>query len=116
MARTDWFGHMEKMKVPYGSFFQRPEAVRVDAKRQLRRATKCHFGNDRKLPRLLTAAKIPMAPPKWLQEAIEFYKRQPEDFIPRLFTDGTYKVTGFDLPTVFEPKAVIQQAASSVVI
>ena len=57
-----------------------------------------------------------MAPPKRLQEVIEFCKRQQENFIHRLFSDVTYREMGFDLHSAFEPTEVKQHAAGSVVI
>ena len=54
--------------------------------------------------------------PKWLQRAVDFCKAQPLDYLPRIYTDGTYDKTQIDLHSVFDPTAVRRQAAASVVI
>ena len=54
--------------------------------------------------------------PKWLEKAIQFCKAHTENYIPRLFTDGTYRETDHDLHSVFENTAFRRPAAASVLI
>ena len=53
---------------------------------------------------------------KWLQTAVDFCKAQNADYLPRIYTDGTYDETQFDLHSVFDTTAVRRHAAASVVI
>ena len=115
-ARTEWYEAQETMEIPHSSLFATKDAIRVDAKGRLSGSHRCHFGNDRVVPRPLTTIRPNSTQTKWLDDAIQFCQAQPEDYIPRLFTDGTYTETDHDLHSVFESTAVRQHAAASVVI
>ena len=54
--------------------------------------------------------------PRWLQRGVEFCKSQPADYLPRIFTDGTYDEAEHDLHSLFDATAVRRHAAASVVI
>ena len=116
MARIEWYEAQKMMEVPHGSLFPREESVRVGSKRRMSRSHRCHFGNDVTVPRPLQSTKTHTTQPKRIQEAITFCQTQTADYIPRHFTDGTYKETDHDLYSVFESTAVEQHAAASVVI
>ena len=57
-----------------------------------------------------------MAQPKWLQKAVDFCKSQQTDYIARIYTDGSYDESQFDLHSIFDTNAVRHHASASVVI
>ena len=104
------------IEIPIGELFHRNVATRVDAKGQLSRSRRCHFENERTLPRPQLEAAEESHTPKWLQRGIEFCKSQPADYVPRIYTDGTYDEAEHDLHSIFDATAVRRHAAASVVI
>ena len=55
-------------------------------------------------------------PVPWLLRAVDFCKAQPEDYLPRIYSDGTYDERENELHSVFDATAIRRHAAASVVI
>ena len=116
MARVDWYKVKRNIEIPLQELFHRNEATRVDARGKLSHSQRRHFKNDRTLPRPCLESTDESHTAKWLQTAVEFCKAQNTDYLPRIYTDGTYDETKFDLHSVFDTTAVRGHATASVVI
>ena len=106
-ARVEWYEVKPTIEIPMRELFHRNVATRVDAKGQLSHSRRCHFENDRTLPRPQLGAAEESHMPKWLQIRLEFCKMQTADYLPRIFSN---------LRSVFDATAVRHHAAASVVI
>ena len=115
-ARIVWYEAERSIEIPLQELFHRNEATWVDARGRLSHSQRCHFENDRTLPHPCLESQDESHMPKWLQTAVEFCKAQRTDYLPRIYTDGTYDETKFDLHRVFDATAVRRHAAASVVI
>ena len=115
-ARVLWYEATKTIKIPIQELFHRNVATRVDAKGQLSHSRRCHFEQDRTLPRPQLGTTDEAHMPLWLSKGVQFCKAQPADYIPRIFTDGAYDKADHDLHYVFDDTAVRRHAAASVVI
>ena len=66
-------------------------------------------------PTIIGATGVTLKP-RWPEQAVHFCKSQPADYTPRLYTDGAYRESNFDLHSVFEADVIRKHAAASVVI
>ena len=53
---------------------------------------------------------------KWIQKALDFCRSLPTDYIARIYIDGSYDESQFDLQSIFDANAVRRHASASVVI
>ncbi len=93
--------------------FQRRKAVWVDQEGLRKGLHQCTFVNERTTPAPRIKLQLQQVQPEWIREANEFVRTQPEDYKPRIYTDGSYKEFGHNLHTVFEEEAVRKAASAN---
>jgi len=96
--------------------FQQSRATRVDQEGYRKSTQKCKFINERTIPTPRIKLQLQQEQPAWVHEANEFVRRQPRDYKPRIYTDGSYKEIDHDLHSVFEDEAVRKVARAGIVI
>jgi hypothetical protein len=90
--------------------------VRVDQESLRKGSHQCKFVNERTTPAPKIKLQLQQLQPGWIREANEFVRKQPADYKPRIYTDGSYKEFGHDIHTVFEEEAVRKAARAGIVI
>jgi hypothetical protein len=70
--------------------FQRSKAVRVDQESLRKGSHQCKFVNERTTPAPRIKLQLQQLQPGWIREANEFVRKQPADYKPRIYTDGSY--------------------------
>jgi len=83
---------------------------------QSQKGDRCIFTRPRLVPSPRATVQMPDTVLSWVQQAEEFCKEQGSDYIPRIYTDGSYAERDFDIHSVFDSDAVTRTASAGVAI
>jgi len=97
-------------------FGRRRTCVRVDQGGYTSGRNRCYFQNERVTPTPQLRLSTEETQPEWITAAARFLSHQDKGYIPRLYTDGSFRKEEFSLETVFLPSACKTVAGGGIVI
>ena len=112
--RIEYRRDENNVTVTIDHMFGGPHTERWD--QYCRKGNTCYFQRPRILPSPRATVNIPDTVPNWIQQAEQFCQDQGPDYIPRIYTDGSYVERDHDIHSVFEPDAVTKTAAAGIAI